>query len=359
VTYARRPLALVAAAFAVLTAVTILTLRTRPPIRGVPDQAWTVGAPSTELRLSELPHDRTDTLLGLLSVEDAIQVGDDWLLLDSRSSRVVRLGSDGRVDWSLGGPGQGPSEFEMGQWLAQSEGTVAVLTADGNRLVRYSLDGRVLSPVDLSTVACGFGPAQGLSASSDGSFLVLKSCTELDLSVHGVVVRVEPDGEARVAGRILLAAQGAPVDPFRIAALATWNGHPYLGSLSDGCLARLDRGAHPARICLSESERLALPDSIARQMAARNRLLAERGLDFVVPEELPAFVEVRSLPSALLFRVPQPEGRDAFDLVRPDSSRTRVHVEDPRSVFVGEGDVLIVEEVLEGTLLHHMSWGAP
>lgn len=301
----------------------------------------------------------TDTLRDVFSIADATQLDGDWLLLDSRSSTVTRIGPGSRPIWQAGRQGDGPGETELPRWMAVSDTIVAVLEASGERLVRYSIDGAVLEPVRLGGPDCGFGPAAGLAPGNDGAFYVLRSCVRLDMTQVAVVSRVGPEGRSTLSGEVALGSPTGPFRPFRAPVLGILLDVPYLGLLSDGCLRPLEPGSlgiEPPDVCLDIEATPMVHDTLRDQLERRGAALRERGITLIVPERMPPFTSARRGGTGLVLTVPVPDGGDALDVVLEDRTRVRILVDHAATTHVGATEVLLAGEALSGSTVRRVAW---
>lgn len=299
---------------------------------------------------------RVDTFVTVLSAGHAVETDDAWLLLDPVARKIHVVADDPSVALrSFGREGDGPGELRRPLRVALSGSTLAVLEAEGDRLVRFALDGTVVGPVSLVRESCPFGPAAGLAPVSDGGFVVLRSCTGMDGATRALVLGVDPDGHVRVVeDRRLQGLRTEPVDPYATPALLELGGTPYLGTLSGGCLLRLAgfRGRKaPRGLCAVRGSGVPLPDPVRADLEALAEKMRAIGGRVAIPERLPPFTGVRTTPAGPVLEVPLPEGRTALDLVEEGGQRIRFLAEAPGATWVGRRHLLLARVLMGGTEL--------
>ena len=113
-------------------------------------------------------------------------------VLDSGNNRVQMFGSDGSYLKTLGGPGQGPGEFQSPLGMAITEDRIVINDLLNSRLSFWSLDGEHLS--DVTPPQRIFAPLMNVFA--DGSIVAFGSETDRErMERRPTLTRYSPEGE--------------------------------------------------------------------------------------------------------------------------------------------------------------------
>jgi hypothetical protein len=302
-------------------------------------------------------------LPGVLSVTDAVESRGTWVLLDRRLGKVHILDPEAGLVRSMGGEGPGPEELSNPMGLAVADTVLWVLNQGGLVLDRLSLAGTFHARRRLQGGGCLVGLAKGLGVTGQRSLHLLRLCpATLPGPGTSWLERVSMEGELTP---ILSLPMGNPgsrkLHPLRQPALAAREDRLFLGTLDTPCMKEVfPDGREGDMVCLPPYARPRVPSNRGEELQSRFRGITDLGLlPLEIPEELPWYDRVFSVPRGLVFRrLRGVEERDLV-LVAPGEGSWVTDTLFPEQTFVGEETILVVRDRLEGTevTLYPVPWG--
>lgn len=306
-----------------------------------------------------MDHLRGDSpvLAEVLSVTDAVPWGDEWIILDGRSSRWHRVDAEGRLVLSAGRQGRGPGEMERPSSLAILGDTVVVAERTLGTLELFLTDGTPLGRRRLPGGACVAGWVRRMVA-VDGALHVLREC--VDGATGGSRLRVdrldwthegEPVAPVSLASRTWLDVTGTT--PFRPGrpVLAGGEGMLLFGDAADGCIQVLLGGREGEQeVCHPDPPLVPLPEDERSALLATERALEGLGARIEAPSHRVPFDEIFILPGPrLVFRTLLQRDQRRLDAVGLDGSHMPLLMEATPQSRVGSRSILLAGEAMDGT----------
>lgn len=357
---ARRLAAVLAGAAAGVLVITAaaLALRVYDSRKEGSPEAHAGGDPSEVERGGAHPVDGDSLLLAdVLSVTDAVPWGDQWVILDGRSSRWHRVDVTGRRVLSAGGRGRGPGEMDRPAAVAVVGDTVLVAERTLGTLESFLVDGTPLGRRRIVGGGCVAGWVRRMVVVDDVLYL-LRECMDGGTGGSGLRVdRLDPaaDGETvvgtPVASRGRLDPGGTvPLRPGR-PVLAGGEGLLLFGDARDGCLEVIVGAAGGKQeVCHPDPPRVPLPEDERAAALSAQRTLAGLGVRVEAPPYRVPFDEAFVLPGArVVFRTVLHGDRRRLDRVGPDGSHEVVLADATPLSHVGSNSILLAGEALDGT----------
>ncbi len=282
-----------------------------------------------------------DTLPGLLSVGEAIQTPDGWLLMDGRAARIHLLSDDGRLLSSWGRTGDGPGDLRYPAGMAVRGDTIWVADIAGTRIDAFTATGEFLLRIR-PDMPCTPPFLDDLVASGKELVLAVR-CFGADGAARHLVGIDLPSGRTRPIAWPGPERSALPGDMTRL--VSTPNGL-LAGSVAQPCL---HSATHKGSVgpCLDPARRVVLPKAVHDSLRARRSRQRLPGLSDQVSTYYPYLTDVSYTEAGVV-------------LVRPTGERTaavhglgrqgRWEADAPEGSvpFVGRDEILLVEEVLEG-----------
>lgn len=289
----------------------------------------------------------------VLSVEDAVEWDEGWVLLDSRGGQLhlLRFGT-GRLE-SLGREGEGPGELKDPVALALQDSLLWVLNERGFSLDLFHLPSRFVERTRLEGGGCFAGLAKGLVALGSGRLYLLRICPAV-LPGPGTawVEAINADGTLLPLVSMTLGEAGSRRLHLGRQPIATGvGGTLFLGTGDAPCLQEIEEDGTLREVrCLPEYNRPATPPEEVTGLEARLKGISRLGLlPIHVPEFLPWYDRAFTTSQGpVLRRLQGPTDRDLVLL--GSDGRDWVAVKTlPALTFVGEETVLAATELLQGT----------
>ena len=293
------------------------------------------------------------TLPGVLSVEDAVEGEQGWILLDRRLGRVHFLNTSTGSIRSVGRRGPGPGELQDPVALAVEDTILWVLNQRGLALDRFSLESGFQQRLRVLGGGCLVGLARRLLVLPQEGLLLLRVCpATLPGPGSAWVERVGPTGELSPVLSLPLGPPGSRRLHFlRQPAVAAGSDQIFLGTWDRPCILEINREGGPeGHRCLPEYLRPVTPQNERSALEGRFRRVTELGLlPIEVPDHLPwydrIFVTSRGL---IVRRIRGMEDRDLV-LLQPEGGSFVTDSLFPENTFVGERSILTVQDLLQGT----------
>lgn len=345
----------VAAGLALAAMGVLLTTLLALVLRG--DGGGSAGAVGLDSGIMDHLRGDSPVLAELLSVTDAVPRGDEWLILDGRSSRWHRVDAEGRLVLGAGRPGRGPGEMERPSSLAILGDTVVVAERTLGTLELFLQDGTPLGRRRLPGGECAAGWVRRMVA-VDGALYVLREC--LDGAAGGSRLRVErldwthegdPVATAPLASRIWLDVTGTvPFRPGR-PVLAGGEGLLLFGDALDGCVHVLLGGREAEReVCHPAPPFVPLPEDERSAVLATERALEGLGVRIEAPAHRVPFDDIFILPGPrIVFRTVLQLDQRRLDAMGVDGSHEPLLVEGTPLSRVGPRSILLAGEAMDGT----------
>jgi hypothetical protein len=296
----------------------------------------------------------------ILSVEDAVQWGDEWIVLDRRLGRIHFIDPGSERVSSLSREGPGPGELQDPVSLAVEDSALWVLNRRGLQLDRHSLgegpsDVHFLSRRTLSGGGCLAGLTKALEILPGFGLAVLRICPGA-LSGPGTAW-IESVGEDGKLTPVLSLPLGTPgsrrLHLLRQPVLTATADHFFMGTWDAPCVAVFDGlGALSEHRCLPEYDRPPTPAEERSGLERRLGWVSDLGfLPMEIPSHLPWYDRVFATSRGLVFRRVRAESARDLVLVGPDGQMASTNRWFPENTFVGEREILVAEDLPEGTSL--------
>jgi len=299
-------------------------------------------------------------LPGVLSVSDAVLVGEEWVLLDRRAAALHWLDSAGRLLHSTGRAGDGPGELRNPAHLVRLGDTLVVAPLDGGRLDYFTPAGEFVRRTPLESSSCGGGMLLELVGAPAPGLFGLRQCIDVPRGwVTAEITRIGPSGlTERLASFDVFDIHGRAGHPYHVPVLSASVEHLLFGTVGRPCATRLSFSGQPIdEICYPVRERVpvsqALKDALAEARRSRPMLSAPA---YTPPEYLPAFDAVFVSGGRLIWRVVTGEETRALDVWDAGASPERRGQPIPQRVldnasdatFLRDGVVLVAGEWIDG-----------
>jgi hypothetical protein len=293
------------------------------------------------------------TLPGVLSVQDAVEWEEGWILLDRRLGKIHFLHTSSGLTRSMGGEGPGPGELNDPVALAVDDSLVWVLNQRGILLDRYSLTSGFQERFRIHGGGCLVGLSKELVVFPPEGLFLLRVCPAT-LPGPGTAW-VEEIGAEGLLSPVLSLPLGEPgsrrLHFLRQPALAGGSNSLFLGSWDTPCIGEFGReGGLRGYRCLPDYLRPEIPKEEKSDLERRFRRVTELGLlPIDIPQRLPwydrVFVTSRGL---VVRRIRGVEERDLV-LLKTDGGSSVTDSLFPEATFVGERSILTVQDLLQGT----------
>jgi len=289
----------------------------------------------------------------VLSVRDAVEDEEGWILLDRRLGKIHFVHAEKGLTRSLGREGEGPGELQRPVALALQDTLLWVVNKRGFSLDLFSISSGFLARRRISGGGCLAGLANGLKAPAVGEALFMRFCPA---TVPGPgtawVESLSPEGELTPVLSLPLGEEGSRrIHPLRQPAFSAGGGEIYFGTWDAPCIMSFSpKGERHGRFCLPAFQRGAVPEEDRSLLEKRFRSITRLGLlPMKIPDLLPWYDAV--FPTSLgpvLRRVRTDADRDLV-LLFPDGTSSVTEALFPQSTFVGERSILVARDLLQGT----------
>lgn len=299
----------------------------------------------------------TFTLPEVLSVEDAVEVGGGWIVLDRRLGKLHFLDNTSGLLESVGGEGPGPGELRSPVALAAGSSYLWVLNRRGQSLDRFSLQGEFKDRRGIKGGGCLVGLAEELHFIPHKGLLLLRVCpATLPGPGTAFLERLDPTGDLTVEVALPLGESGSRrLHLLRHPTAAATAEHLFLGTWDTPCIAMLpfagsaSRGVSGHR-CLPDFVRARTPETDRSKIERRFRRLSDWGfLPMAVPDRYPWFDKVFSTSRGpVVRRILGEKDRDLV-LLSPQGGTRVSDIVFPENTFVGEETILAARDLLQGT----------
>ncbi|MBT8398122.1 MAG: hypothetical protein HKO65_09685 [Gemmatimonadetes bacterium] len=289
----------------------------------------------------------------LLSVEDAIEWEDGWILLDRRSGEVHFFDPDSGVTRSMGGEGPGPGELQDPVALAVVDSSLWVVNQRGLWLDRFSVGKGFAARIRPRGGGCQVGLTKDLSILPGGRLFVLRVCPSLLVGPGTAFLEeVSHDGLLKPFVALPLGTPGSrKLHILRQPAVAAGRSQIFIGTWDTPCLAEIQQdGTASGHRCLPDVERPATREEDRAGLADRFRGITEIGfLPLEIPDHLPWYDRVFATSRGLVVR--RIRGEEARDLVLlpPEEGSSVAREVFPENTYVGERTILAVRDLPNGT----------
>lgn len=311
------------------------TLRANPPeIEGLPELTWHL--------LEEASW-----------IDDAVWLGEEWVVLDGFQGRLHRLGEDGGPSTGAGfaaGSGQGPGELGAPRLLA-GDGRGVWVVGMGGRLDRFDREGGFIGRTRLPSTASCPSPEPHDAAAREGALLLSVGCRSPGgQEVH--LLRVDAPGEPvelrvnRIAGPRAISLQRGTL---------TVRGERILhGSGGHRCLERIhlqEAEAPPdtSGFCVRGAAR-PLPSSVRRELdGALGARVRSAGMRMELPELLPWYDQLFLADESVVAR--RPGSGDGWSLERMGAEPAGWVAPAGVEPFGDRGRLLLVALLAEGPVV--------
>ncbi len=287
-----------------------------------------------------VPPDAWVTYTEILSVREAIQTRDGWLLMDPRASQIHVLSDAGVLTSSFGRRGEGPGELQYMAGMVLIADTLWVVNMAGTRVDGFTRDGTFLrrlrpeppcsTPYLDDTVATGRSLVLAVRCFGLGGFK--RHLIRIDPSSGSVRPIAWPSGDDAAGSADLTRIVSTPSGLL-------------VGSMFQRCLRPTDAGG-PAPQCLDSADRVPLPQAIRDSLQANASRRVLPGFRRSVPPHYPYLVDALQTSHGLVLVQPEGENTAVIRLLGPRS--TTLRAPDGILPFLGRDGILLVEEVLEG-----------
>jgi len=296
---------------------------------------------------------RVLTLPSVLSVEDALETTDGWVLLDRRMGKIHLLQNGSDSVRSVGREGEGPGELRDPVALALAGSHLWVLNQRGLVLDRFSPEGSFEARIRIHGGGCLVGLSKDLLALPDGQLLVLRVCpAALPGPGTAWIERVDSAGALSTFLVLPLGTPGSRrLNLFRQPAVDAAGPRVFLGTWDVPCVAELTRaGALTGHRCLPEFELAQAPEEGRATLRRRFGRLPDLGfLPLEVPDRLPWYDGFFKTDRGLVIR--RIRGEESRDLVLLGSDGRTVATDRlfPEATFVGNRTILVANDLFQGT----------
>jgi len=295
----------------------------------------------------------TFTLPEVLSVEDAVEWEEGWILLDRRLGKVHFLDNASGLTRSMGGNGPGPGELEDPVALALEDSVLWVLNQRGLSLERFSLRSGFQERLRVLGGGCLVGLAKRLLLLPHVGLFLLRVCpATLPGPGTAWVERVDPNGQLSPVLSLTLGQPGSRrLHMLRQPATAAGSERLFFGTWDTPCIGEFDGGGRlEGHRCLPDFLRPETPREDRSDLERRFSRITELGLlPIDVPDRLPWYDRIFSTSRGLVVRrIRGLEDRDLV-LLKPEGGSLVTASLFPENTYVGERTILTVEDLLQGT----------
>jgi hypothetical protein len=312
-------------------------------------QPW-AGTPE---RVELPPVQNVHILPEVLSVRDAVEWKDGWILLDRRSGKIHFLDPGRGVVNSWGRRGEGPGELERPVALELQDSLLWVLNQSGFSLDRFSVHSGFRARRRIRGGGCAVGLAKGLAAGPHGMLLLLKVCPALTPGPGTALVeRVDTTGWTTPLLELPLGRPGSRrIDPFRSPLFASWPGGFVLGTGDAPCLKSFTSdGTASGKVCLPDYPRVRVPEDPRGRLETRLRGIVRFGLLPVrIPDHMPWFDHLFRVHRGLVVRRIRGERERDLILLTEGGRVFRMDTSLDEGTFVGDRSLIQVRDLMEGT----------
>lgn len=342
----------------------ILRFAARPPGGAVPggtihrlawDQIVGVGEP-----LDRIPeHLELPAPLGIhilpevLSVQDAVEWENGWILLDARLGKLHFLHPSEGLTESWGGRGEGPGELLSPVAIELQDTILWVLNRSGLALDRFSIHSGYRARKRIQGGGCMVGLARSLFSLGDGALAFLRTCPPLIPGPGSAFVEVlDTTGWASSLLELPLGNPGSRrIHPFRTPVVASWQGGLLLGTGDAPCIRELRSNGVPEDLrCLPRYDRPEVPEHEREAFESRFGGISKLGFQPIeVPDVLPWYDQLFSTGRGLLVR--RIAGNEEGELVLLPREGSPVILGSVFSgpVWVGERTMILARDLMQGT----------
>ena len=289
----------------------------------------------------------------ILSVEDAVETEEGWVLLDSRLAKIHFLDPTSGQLLSVGGEGPGPGELQDPVALAVGDSHLWVLNQRGQTLDRFGPRGEFRERRRIHGGGCLVGLPKALLASPDGELLLLRVCpATLPGPGTAFLEELARDGTLSPLLSLPLGRPGSRrLHLLRTPTASLGPGGLFLGTWDSPCVLELTGGSEPGgHRCLPEYER---PETEVEERGALQRRfhrLGELGLlPLDIPEHYPWYDRIFSTAEGLVIRRMRGEEERDLVLLTHGAAPLVTPTWFPEDTFVGQETILSAETLLEGT----------
>jgi hypothetical protein len=289
----------------------------------------------------------------VLSVEDAVEWNDGWILLDRRLGKIHFLSASSGLVRSLGRDGVGPGELKDPVALAVEDSLIWIVNQRGAVLDRFSITEGFQDRHRILGGGCLVGLTKGLGALPEHGLFLLRVCpATLPGPGTASVDRLQLEGSLSPFLSLPLGRSGSRrLHLLRHPALAAGGKSLFLGTWDTPCIAEFDRGGTLiGRRCLPEYARPATPEEERSGLEGRLKRITEMGfLPLEIPEYLPWFDRVFATSSGIAVRRVRGEHERDLVLLPPEGGSSVTDLLFPANTFVGDRSILAVRDLLQGT----------
>ena len=299
------------------------------------------------------PSVATFLLPEILSVTDAVERMDGWVLLDRRLGKIHFFNPDSGLIGSLAGEGEGPGELRDPVALAVEDSALWVLNHGGLFLDRFSTSGEFLRRNRIEGGGCLVGLAKRLVVLPGRGPLILRICPST-LPGPGTVwvEEVQPGGSLLPLLSLPLGKLGSRrLHLLRQPDMTAHDSHLFLGTWDTPCIGLTDGvrglGGHRclpvyARPATREQDRSGVEDRLGR--------ITELGfLPVEIPDHLPWYDRMFATSRGLVVRRVRSEHERDLVLLGPGGESSVTDMMFPENTYVGEESILVVRDLLQGS----------
>ncbi len=317
------------------------------------DLASHAAPPADPREVTISPMTASFVLPEVLSVEDATEWGDGWILLDRISGQIHFLHPDSGITKTLGGEGEGPGELQNPVALAVMDSTLWVVNQRGLALDRFHVGRGFGARLRIRGGGCQAGLTKDLSVLPGGEMFVLRVCPS-PLVGPGTAFweRVPPDGVLEPHLVLPLGTPGSrKLHILRQPAVAARGNRTFLGTWDTPCLAELrPDGSVAGHRCLPEYDRPHTEEEDRVSLSDRFRTITRLGfLPVEIPEHLPWYDRVFATSRGPVVRRVRGEEERDLVLLPQDGRGTATRRRFPENTYVGERTILAVRDLVVGT----------